>query len=117
MSLLFVQLGQIDIFSRKRDGRSRNEHRMKKESGDSLNRFLSSFKTSLSSPLLVQRIYSADYFAFLGPPLIVLPDKKEGEEGRNKGENGRGREKERKKEGTIQTTMYNDVVCNFGLSL
>lgn len=72
-----------------------NERRMKK---DSLNRFLCPFKTSLSSPLLVQRIYSADYFAFLGPPLIVLLDKKEGEGGVREGTKGKwmGRKKGKK---------------------
>lgn len=69
-----------------------------------LARFLESlplpFQTSLSGPLLVQRIYSADYFAFLGPPLIVLSDKR-GEGKREEGQRGKwmGKgKKERKKE-------------------
>lgn len=73
--LIFLLSIQIETngYSLAKEGtwaRSRDERRMKK---DSLNRFLCPFKTSLSSPLLVQRIYSADYFAFLGPPLDCPP--------------------------------------------
>lgn len=97
--LIFLLSIQIETngYSFAKEGtwaRSRDERRMKK---DSLNRFLCPFKTSLSSPL-VQRIYSADYFAFLGPPLIVLLDKKEGEGGVREGTKGKwmGRKKGKK---------------------
>lgn len=92
-----------------------NERRMKK---DSLNRFLCPFKTSLSSPLLVQRIYSADYFAFLGPPLIVLLDKKEGEGGVREGTKGEmdgeeKREKRKKEQSKRRCTTTSSAISAY----
>lgn len=118
--LIFLLSIQIETngYSFAKEGtwaRSRDERGMKK---DSLNRFLCPFKTSLSSPLLVQRIYSADYFAFLGPPLIVLLDKKEGEGGVREGTKGEmdgeeKREKRKKEQSKRRCTTTSSAISAY----